>query len=212
MAKLILLRHLLSQWNEENRFNGWVDTPLAEGQSKTAEELARKVFQFKIDRIYCSRLFRNMDTVARMLEYDKKYPLFIHLDDKKMQKWGNFTDLSKEDIPVYVTEKLNERYYGKLQGTNKEKLMEKYGEKQVRLWRRGWSQAPPGGESLKDVYKRVVPFFKKYIEADLKRGENVLVVASHNSLRALVKYLEKISDEEIANLEIPYAGIKEYDF
>jgi len=90
--------------------------------------------------------------------------------------------------------------------------MEKYGEKQVRLWRRSFNIAPPGGESLKDVYKRAVPFFKKYVEADLKRGENVLVVASHNSLRALVKYLEKISDEEIANLEIPYAGIKEYDF
>jgi 2,3-bisphosphoglycerate-dependent phosphoglycerate mutase len=99
-----------------------------------------------------------------------------------------------------------------LQGLNKDEMKEKYGEEQVKLWRRSWNQAPPEGESLEDVFNRAVPFFKKYIEADLKRGENVLVVASHNSLRALVKYLEKISDEEIANLEIPYAGIKEYDF
>ena len=95
MPKLILLRHLLSQWNEEDRFNGWVDTPLAEGQEQEAEELAKKVFQFRIDKIYCSGLFRNMDSVARILEYDKKYPLFIHLEDGKMQKWGNFTDLSE---------------------------------------------------------------------------------------------------------------------
>jgi len=98
MAKLILLRHLQSQWNKENRFNGWIDTPLLEGQSAIAEKLAKKIFQSnKIDVIYCSRLFRNMDTVARILEYDKKYPLFIHLDIGKMRKKGNFKDLSEEE-------------------------------------------------------------------------------------------------------------------
>jgi 2,3-bisphosphoglycerate-dependent phosphoglycerate mutase len=211
MAKLILLRHLLSQWNEEDRFNGWVDTPLAEGQGKTAEEIARRVFQFRIDKVYCSRLFRNMDTVARIMEHDKKYPLFIHLEDGKMREWGNFTDLSEEDIPVYVSEKLNERYYGKLQGTNKKRMMEQYGQEQLAVWRRSWDVRPPGGESLKDVYKRVVPFYKEHIEKDLKSGKNILLVGSHNALRAIVKYIDKISDQDIQNFEIPYAGLKEYD-
>jgi len=210
MAKLILLRHLLSQWNEENRFNGWIDTPLAEGQSKKAKELAQKIFRFKIDKIYCSILFRNMDTVARILEYDKKYPLYVHLDPGKMKDWGHFKDISQYDIPVYVTEKLNERYYGKLQGLNKKEIIEKEGGEIVRLWRRSWNQAPPGGESLQDVFKRTVSFYKKYIENDLKKGENVLIVGSHNSLRALVKHIEKVSDKKIINVEIPYAGVIEY--
>ena len=212
MAKLILLRHLLSQWNEENRFNGWVDTPLAEDQFRLAEDLAAKILRFKIDVIYCSSLFRNMDTVARILEYDQKYPLFVHLDGGRMRKWGNFRDLTENDILTFVSEKLNERYYGKLQGWNKTEAIKQYGEEQIHLWRRGFNSAPPGGESLKDVQKRVVPFYKKYIEKDLKAGKNVLVVASHNSLRALVKYLDNISDKDIADFEIPYSGIKEYDF
>ena len=211
MSKLILLRHLESQWNEENRFNGWIDTPLAEGQAVIAEELAKKLFQFKIDTVYCSTLFRNMDSVARIFEYDKKYPLFVHLDDGKMQRRGHFKDLSDEDVLVYVTEKLNERYYGELQGENKEKAMEKYGEEKIRLWRRSWNQAPPAGESLKDVFNRVVPFYKKYVEKDLKQGKNVLIVASHNSLRALVKFLENISDKDIINLEIPVGTLIEYE-
>jgi 2,3-bisphosphoglycerate-dependent phosphoglycerate mutase len=213
MAKLILLRHLQSQWNEENRFNGWIDTPLAESQSKIAEELAQKIFKpNKIDAIYCSRLFRNMDTVARILEYDKKYPLFIHLDPGRMKDWGHFKDLSEDDIPVYVSEKLNERYYGKLQGKNKKETMRKYGEKQIKLWRRSWDEAPPGGESLKDVYNRVVPFYKKNIEKNLKKGKNVLIVASHNALRALIKYIEKISNQDIVDIEMNYGELRIYDF
>ena len=212
MAKLILLRHLLSQWNEENRFNGWVDTPLAEDQFRLAEDLAGKILRLKIDAIYCSSLFRNMDTVARILEYDRKYPLFVHLDGGRMKKWGNFRDLTENDILTFVSEELNERYYGKLQGWDKTEAIKQYGEEQIRLWRRGFNTAPPGGESLKDVQKRVVPFYKKYIEKDLKAGKNVLVVASHNSLRALVKYLDNISDKNIADFEIPYSGMKEYDF
>ncbi len=213
MSKLILLRHIKSQWNEENRFTGWMDVPLDENETYKAKELAEKIFQYRIDKIYTSPLFRNKDTVARIFEYgNRKYPIFIHLDGGKMQKWGHFTDISQDDVPVFVSESLNERYYGKLQGENKESAGRKYGEEKLHLWRRSWRQAPPGGESLKDVYNRTVPFFKKYIEKDLKEGKNVLVVASHNFLRALVKYLENISDEEIINLEIPYAGIREYEF
>lgn len=212
MSKLILLRHIKSQWNEENRFTGWVDVPLNENETYKAKELADKIFQFQIDKIYTSPLFRNEDTVARLFEGgNKKYPVFIHLDGGKTQKWGHFTDISGDDFPVFVSEKLNERYYGRFQGENKETAKQKYGKEQVHLWRRSYNIAPPGGESLKDVMKRTIPFYKKYIERDLKVGKNVLIVASHNSLRAIVKYVEKISDKDIIDLEIPYAGLIEYE-
>ncbi len=212
MPKLFLLRHLLSQWNLENRFSGWVDLPLAKGQSKKAKEIAKKIFKFKIDVIYSSPLFRNLQSVALLFESEKKYPIFIHLDKGKMKDWGNFKEINKNYIPVCVSEKLNERYYGKLQGLNKKEMMKKYGFEKVRLWRRSFEIPPPGGESLKEVVKRTIPFFKKYIEKDLKRGKNVLIVASHNPLRALIKYIEKISDEEIINVEVPFAGLIRYDF
>lgn len=213
MAKLFLLRHLKSQWNEDNRFAGWTDGPLAKKESVRALELANEIFQNEIDVVYTSPLFRNMDTVARIFEcIEYKYPFFIHLDTGKMKKWGNFTDISKSDVPSYVSENLNERYYGKLQGLNKEDTIKKYGEGKVCLWRRSYEVAPPGGESEKDVYKRTVPFYKKHIEKDLREGKNVLAVASHNSLRAIVKYIENISDEKIIGLELPFGALIKYEF
>ena len=213
MAKLFLLRHIKSQWNEENRFTGWMDVPLDEKEIPKAKELADKIFQHKIDKIYTSALFRNMDTLARMFEFgNKKYPVFVHLDEGKMKKWGNYTDLSRDDVPVFVSADLNERYYGEIQGENKETAAKKYDQELVYLWRRSYDVAPPGGESLKDVVKRAVPFYQKYVEKDLKEEKNVLIVASHNSLRAIAKYIEKISDQDIINLEIPYGGIIAYEF
>jgi len=213
MPKLFLLRHIKSQWNEENRFTGWMDVPLDENEVYDAKNLSDKIFvRFRIDKIYCSPLFRNMDTIARMFEFgNKKYPIFLHLDGGKMQKWTHYIDISENDVPVFVSEKLNERYYGKLQGIDKEEAIKKFGEKKVHLWRRSYKTAPPGGESLKDVFKRTIPFFKKYIRKDLKKGRNVLVVASHNSLRAITKYVEKIPDDKIIDFEIPYSGLIEYE-
>lgn len=213
MAKLFLLRHLKSQWNMENRFAGWTDGPLAKENKKDASDLANKIFQDKIDKIYSSPLFRNMDTVAEILEcLPEKYPFFIHLYGGKIQKWGNYTDISDNDIPTYLSENLNERYYGKLQGLNKEDTIKRYGEEKVHLWRRSYDVTPPGGESERDVYKRAVPFYKKYIEKDLKSGKNILVVASHNSLRAIIKYIENIPDEKIIDLELPFGALIKYDF
>lgn len=185
MPKLILLRHLESQWNKENRFSGWTDVPLSQEGIKSAEEVAKKLAGFEIDIVYTSSLIRNRETVSLVI---------------------------KKDIPVIVDKALDERNYGKLQGLNREEVKKQYGEEQVKLWRRSWDEAPPGGESLKDVYNRAVSFFKKYIEKDLKDGKNALVVASHNSLRALVKYLENISDRDIINLEIPYGGLIKYNY
>jgi len=211
MPKLILLRHLKSQWNLEDRFAGWTDGPLCKEGKEQAREIWIKLSQFRIDKIYTSPLFRNEDTIDRILEYSTKYPIFIHLDGGKMQKWAKFSDISESDIPVFVSEKLNERYYGELQGLNKGETKRRYGEETVHLWRRSFDVAPPGGESLKDVIKRTTPFYRKYIEKDLKEGKNVLIVASHNPLRAIAKYVEKIPDKVIINLEIDYAGLIEYE-
>jgi len=214
MAKLFLLRHFKSQWNLENRFSGWTDMPISQDGRKDALKKAEEIFQVRIDEIYTSPLFRNIDTVVRILEAGKqKYPIFISRDGGKTQKWGDYFEGPRNFMPVYVTKNLNERYYGKLEGLNKKKTTAKYGKEKVHLWRRSYNVSPPGGgESLKDVYKRVVPFYKKYIEKDLKKGRNVLVVASHNSLRALIKHVEKISNKDIINVEIDYGALLKYEF
>lgn len=143
----------------------------------------------KIDAVYTSPLIRNRETVNLILK-----------------------NLGLENLPVVEDRALDERNYGELQGLNKDEVKKKYGEEQVQLWRRSYEVSPPKGESGKDVYERAVPFFKKYIEKDLKDGKNVLVVASHNSLRAIIKYLENMPDEKFSELEIPFGGLEKYEF
>jgi len=188
MAKLILLRHLKSEWNLENKFTGWTDVSLSKEGIGNAESVAKNLKGVDINIVYTSPLKRNRNTVSLILNL-----------------------LDKNDLPVIVDESLNERHYGDLQGLNKDKVKEEYGEEQVQQWRRGWDQAPPGGESLEDVFNRVVPYYENNIKADLKSGKNVLIVASHNSLRALVKYLENIPDDKIISLEIPTGTKREYE-
>ncbi len=212
MAKLFLLRHFKSQWNLENRFTGWVDAPLLKENPRKIKAIAKKIFKSKIRAIYSSPLFRNEESVTKILEYlPGKYPIFIHLDKGKMKDWGYFEEINKNYMPVYISKNLNERYYGRLQGKNKKEMMEKYGEEKIHLWRRGFKNRPPGGENLEDTYKRAIPFYKKYVEKDLKKGRNILVVASHNSLRALIKYIEKITDKDIVNIEVDYGGLIKYE-
>ncbi len=211
MAKLFLLRHFKSQWNLENRFTGWVDVPLMEGRDEKAKKMSKKIFKNKIHVIYSSPLFRNQDSVAKMLGYVSKYPIFIHLDKGRMKRWASFKEINKKYIPVYISERLNERYYGNLQGEDKAKMMRKHGKEKVHLWRRGFWNVPPGGENLRKTYRRALPIYRKYILKDLKKGKNVLIVASHNSLRALIKYIEKISDKDIINVELDYGALLKYE-
>ena len=213
MAKLFLLRHLKSQWNLENRFSGWTDVPISEIGKKDAIERAKEIFKTRIDEVFTSPLFRNIDTAVRVLEAGhQKNPVLISRDGGKTQKWGDYFGGPENFIPVYVTEKLNERHYGSLEGLSKKKTITKYGKEKVHLWRRSYKVRPPGGgESLKDVSRRMIPFYKEYIEKDLKKGKNILIVSSHNPLRALVKYLEKISDDDIINVEIGYGSLLNYN-
>jgi 2,3-bisphosphoglycerate-dependent phosphoglycerate mutase len=209
MAKLFLLRHLKSQWNKDERFSGWADNPLSHEGREQAAEISRLFNVESVDKVYTSPLARNMETVLRVFEHSERYPFFTHIDGGKMQRWGNHQG-SGHCATVYVSEKLNERYYGKIQGMSHDDAIMRYGVEKVQAWRRGWNIRPPEGESLKDVYKRVVPFFKRHIETDLKTQHNVLIVASHNSLRALIKYIENISDSEIAKRELPFGNLLAY--
>jgi 2,3-bisphosphoglycerate-dependent phosphoglycerate mutase len=221
MTKLILLRHFKSQWNLENRFTGWVDVPLMKADFE--------IPTLDFDVVYTSPLIRNLHTVLKVFEKREKYPIFRHFKGK-MKNWAQFAEISshlssrlaslgstfeelnQNYIPVFVSEALNERHYGELQGLNKEEIMKKYGKEKVHLWRRSYDVTPPGGESLADVVKRATPFYKKYAEKDLKEGKSVLIVASHNSARAIIKYVEKISDRDIINVEMPFGGLLQYEF
>ena len=211
MSKLFLLRHFKSQWNEENRFTGWIDVPLLPGFEKKAKKASKVIFKQNIGAVYTSPLIRNQHSVLAVLEKYPKYPIFIHLDQGGMKNWGHFEKINDKYIPVYISERLNERYYGKLQGLNKKEQMKKYGKELIHLWRRSYLKRPPGGENLKMVLRRALPLFKGYIRKDLLLGKNVLVVASHNSLRALIKHIERIPDKDIINVEIGYGGLIKYE-
>lgn len=203
---LVLLRHGQSLWNLENKFTGWTDVPLTEKGILEAKEAGRKLKEngFNFDIAYTSVLVRAIDTL--------KYAL------QEMNI----------DIPIKYSYKLNERHYGALQGLNKDETREKYGEEQVKLWRRSADVRPPkltkedsrypGNdpkyknlkeeelplcENLLDTMKRTTSYFDEEIKSKLNDGKNVLIVAHGNSLRGLVKYLENLSNEEIVNFEIP---------
>ena len=189
MAKLYLQRHLKSQWNLENRFTGWTDVPLCKEGIESAKKAAGEFAGLNIDKVYTSPLIRNRETVFLILK-----------------------NLGEENLPVIVNKALDERNYGELQGLNKDEVKKQYGVEQVQLWRRSYSVAPPGGESLQDVCKRVYPFYKNFVEKDLEENKDVLIVASHNSLRAIVKYVENVPDDKISEVELPFGALVKYNF
>jgi 2,3-bisphosphoglycerate-dependent phosphoglycerate mutase len=207
MFKLVLVRHGESLWNRENRFTGWTDVDLTQtgiAEAKKAGDILNEE-DFTFDIAYTSVLKRAIKT------------LYFILDEMDLL-W----------IPVKKTWRLNERHYGALQGLNKAETASKFGEEQVLIWRRSYDIAPPKltvdddrypgndhkyhnldqkslpyTETLKGTYERLLPYWVDEIAPKIKKGSNVLIVAHGNSLRALVKYLENISEEEILKLNIP---------
>jgi len=177
-----------------------------------AKDVANRIINEKIDVGFTSPLARNMQSVIEIYKNFEKYPFFSHLDGGKMQEWGNFDKIADNCIQFFVTEKLNERYYGELQGLNKAETKNKYGQEQVLLWRTSYKDAPPGGESGIDVYNRTVPFYKEFVEKQLMQGKNILIVSSHHPLRSIIKYREKIKDDDMIKVEIPFAGLVTYEF
>ncbi len=209
MYKIVLLRHGESQWNMENRFTGWVDVDLSEKGLIEAEKAGQTLKEagFTFDVAYTSTLKRAIRT------------LWITLDKLDLM-W----------IPIHHSWKLNERHYGALQGLNKSETAAKYGEEQVLIWRRSYSTPPPFltkndeyypgkdirysnlneneiplGECLKDTVDRFVPYWNEVISKEVLAGKNVLIAAHGNSLRALVKHLDNVSEEAILKFNIPTA-------
>jgi len=180
MPELILLRHGESQWNLENRFTGWVDVPLSPRGEDEARNAGEKLRGRRIDKLYASVLVRAIETARLALEVAGIGPL-----------------------PTERDPALNERMYGDLQGLNKAEAAQRFGAEQVHLWRRSYDVRPPGGESLADTAARVLPFWERHILPDLRAGKNVLVVAHGNSLRALVMHLDRLTREQVLQLEIP---------
>jgi 2,3-bisphosphoglycerate-dependent phosphoglycerate mutase len=207
MAKVVLLRHGESIWNKENRFTGWTDVDLSEKGIEEARKagavLKREGFVFDI--AYTSVLKRAVRT------------LWIVMDEMDLM-W----------VQVKNTWRLNERHYGALQGLNKSETAAKYGEPQVLIWRRSYNIPPPAlektdrrypgnenkygnlsgaqiplSESLEDTYRRCLPYWHKTIAPAVRSGKRIIIAAHGNSLRALVKYLDRVSNEEIVNLNIP---------
>lgn len=212
MSKLFLLRHSKSNWNAQKRFAGWGNNPLSAEGIAQAYEIAPKIAKEKIDVMYSNGLMRCLETVTRIFEkIPDRFPVFSYVDGGKMQEWGRYT-AQPGDVPVYVTNALNERYYGDLQGVPHEEIKKQVGEEQVHLWRRSYDQRPPRGESMKDTFERVLPFFESNILKNLKEDKNVLVVASGNSLRSVVKHLENMPDAETVNFELPFGALVEYEF
>lgn len=213
MHKFVIIRHGLTEWS--NRFTGWTDIDLAPSGIEEAKKcgLKLKEFGYNFDLGFTSVLKRGIRTLEIVLEA---------------------MDLS---IPIIKAWQLNERNYGALQGLNKPETVAKYGEDQVKIWRRSYDIPPPklektdprhpvndpiyknvdpsllsSGECLKDTYERSVPYFQKVIEPKIKNGEKIILSGHHNSLRAIIKYLDNISDQEIISLNIPYCIPLVYEF
>ena len=180
MKHVVLIRHGESQWNLENRFTGWVDVPLSLKGEQEAREAGEKVRAFRFDHAFTSVLTRAIRTLEIVLDV-----------------------IGQPGLPVEQDQALNERMYGELQGLNKTETVEKYGEAQVKLWRRSYDIRPPGGESLQDTAERVLPYYRERVWPRLVKGETLLVVAHGNSLRALVMHLDGLSREEVLELNIP---------
>jgi 2,3-bisphosphoglycerate-dependent phosphoglycerate mutase len=208
MKQLVLIRHGESVWNKENRFTGWVDVPLSSAGLEEARAAGKllKAEGFDFDVAFTSVLKRAVKTL-----------------------WIALEEMDRMWLPVHKTWRLNERMYGALQGLDKAETVAKHGEAQVKVWRRSYDIAPPPltldaehspakdrryaslgaelpqTECLKDTVARLVPYWQSHIAPALMRDERVLVAAHGNSLRALIKYLSHVGDDEIVELNVPTA-------
>ncbi len=171
------------------RFTGWVDVPLSPKGRQEAREAGEKLKGYKFDRAYTSVLTRAIDTLNIVLEVT-----------------------GQTDIPIEKDQALNERMYGELQGLDKAETAAKFGDHQVKLWRRSYDIRPPGGESLKDTAERVLPYYERRILPEILAGKTLLIAAHGNSLRALVMRLDQLSPEQVLELNIPTGAPLLYEF
>ena len=215
MSLLILMRHGQSMWNAANLFTGWVDVPLTQKGIDEALDGGRKISHLPIDEVHTSALIRAQMTAMLALSQHQSTltPIFqyeassesLSSNEGKMAAWAqmNSDADSSQVLPVFASWKLNERMYGDLQGLNKQETREKFGDEQVKIWRRSYDVPPPSGESLELTAKRTLPYFAESILPSLEDGKNVFVAAHGNSLRSIIMDLEGLSREQVLSLEVP---------
>ena len=186
-----MVRHGQSEWNEKNLFTGWEDPGLTKKGSDEAKNAGTLIndLDIKFDYMFTSALVRAQLTGCIILQ-----------------------NIGQEDVKIVKDKSLNERFYGDLQGLNKDECREKWGEETVQIWRRSYDKGPPGGETLKETGERVLPYFFEEIYPLILKNMNVLIAAHGNSLRSLIKYLDNMSDEDIVKLEIPTGAPIHYSF
>ena len=188
---LILVRHGQSEWNEKNLFTGWENPGLTEKGSNEAKNAGFLInlLDIKFDYLFTSALIRAQLTGSIILE-----------------------NLYQNNLTLIKNKALNERFYGDLQGLNKDECRKNWGEEKVQMWRRSYDKGPPGGETLKETGERVMPYYLDEIFPLILDGMNIIISAHGNSLRSLIKYLDNISDEDIVKLEIPTGAPIHYQF
>jgi len=189
MGFLVVVRHGQSEWNKANKFTGWVDVSLSEKGVQEAKNAGEQLKDFKFSKAYTSGLKRAANTLAHILEVS-----------------------GQAEVSVIANEALNERHYGDLQGKDKDQVRQEFGEEQVHIWRRSYDIAPPGGESLKDTLERVIPYYEANIKPELEKGEDLIISAHGNSLRALIMHLEGLSSDEILGREVATGSPIIYEF
>lgn len=183
MAYLVLIRHGATAWNEEGRWQGFTDISITDSGKEEIKQAAQSIKDIRIDLAYTSNLTRTKESYQEIVR-----------------------ELGLA-CPVVHEAALNERDYGIYNGKNKQEVRQELGEEEFEKLRRDFDYPVPAGETLKNVYERVVPFYKQKILNDLKSGKNVLVVSSGNTIRALIKYLENISDEDIARVDLGFGAV-----
>lgn len=188
MAYLVLVRHGQSEWNLLGQWTGLTDVSLTDEGRQEARRAAQALEDIDLHRAYTSKLQRAKHTLDEIV-----------------------THLQRDDLDRTEHEELNERDYGELTGKNKWQVKEEYGEEKFMAWRRSWDHPVPGGETLKDVSARVLPFYEQRVMADLREGKNVIVAAHGNSLRALIKHLEDVADDEAHSVEIMTGEVLVYE-
>lgn len=186
-GKLILVRHAESEWNKLGKWTGLTDVHLTDKGHKDAALLGEALRDIDIDIAYCSEQVRTLETLKTLLKAAKK-----------------------DSVEIKRSKQLNERDYGEFTGLNKWEVLDKLGDDVFSQIRRSWDYPIPGGETLQMVFARSVPFYKKYLVPQLQEGKTILITSHGNTLRSLIKYLEKISDEGIGQVEMPFDNILIY--
>jgi len=202
-------------WNAANLFTGWVDVPLTQKGIEEALDGGRRIAHLPIDEVHTSALIRAQMTAMLALSQHQsgKTPIFHYensgdssnSNEGKMAAWAQMNEQAdtSQILPVYASWNLNERMYGDLQGLNKQETRDKFGDEQVKIWRRSYDVPPPNGESLELTAQRTLPYFSSSILPSIDAGKNVFVAAHGNSLRSIIMELEGLSRKEVLSLEVP---------